>query len=138
MTQENTPATTPATTPAHLIALDANGLGQMDGGAFGKAIARQLQLIQEDIVNRPCDAAGKSLERSLKITIRFNPVAIIDPETRSIVLQQILAEPEVKGLLPPMRGSKHDLRIRGGRMAFNKDVPANFTQIPMDYGEGDD
>lgn len=119
----------------NIVPLSAENLPHLDVGMFGREIDRQIQTIVDDIQGRPCDAAGRSHSRELRIKLVFVPEVEFDSTSRTNHLKRIRVEPEVKGVLPATKGGVTDVRIVRHRAHFNQDVPSEFTQRSLDYDD---
>lgn len=116
---------------AHHIQLDATGIAELDGGMFGAAINRAIDIVQKDIRDRPANAAGKCEPRKVQIELTFTPEGTLRQGV--FELEAIQLEPKVKGTVPPVVGGVTEVRIVRGKPHFNRDVPHSFDQLPLDF-----
>lgn len=116
----------------HIIPFQASGIHNLDKGAFGKEIDRQLRKIAEDIHDRPMDVTGKATaSRKVKMEFTITPVIEFDPQTEQNVLVSMAVEPSIDGICPKVVGGKTELRYTRGQLLYNKDIPSKFDQRPL-------
>ena len=120
---------------AHIMEFSSNVLADMDAGALGAEITRQIQIACRDIQQRPMDINGKATgSRKVKIGLSFAPILTFNKQTESKELTGIHVEPTVDGTSPAVTGGRTELRISPrGAILFNKLVPGSFDQMPLPF-----
>lgn len=117
----------------HIQPLNARSIADLDNGAFGLEIDRQLRMLARDIVDRPTDVMGKATPgRKLKLAFDLTPIVEFDQQQGISVLTGISVEPSIDGTMPKVSGGKTESRINSdGGLVFNKAIPAKFDQRPL-------
>ncbi len=117
---------------SHIKSFTANVLTELDHGALGVELNRQLQVLARDIIDRPMDAHGKPTPaRKLKLAFELRPIIEFDQEAKSPVLKSIAIEPTVDGITPKVIGGVTELRMIRGQLLYNKFIPDKFDQRPL-------
>ena len=120
----------------HIQPFNAANLCDMDGGAVGAEIDRQLKILCADIADRPMNAMMKATPaRKLHIEISLTPMLIQSKQTQTVELEGICAEPVISGGCPKTMGNKTEVRMKKGKLVYNKAVPENFDQLPLQFSE---
>ena len=97
---------------SHLVPLNFRNLGNLDQGRIGKALEKHLATMAVDIVNRPCDAAGKVHKRQVQITSKM-PAHRSSPVSFKVgnAGQGLMFNPDIPGKeglsQPPIPGTGH-------------------------------
>ena len=119
---------------SHLVPLNFRNLGNLDQGRIGKALEKHLATMAVDIVNRPCDAAGKVHKRQVQITLDLIPETGIG-EFGSVELQGITGEVQITSKMPAHRSSPVSFKVgnAGQGLMFNPDIPGKegLSQPPI-------
>ena len=120
----------------HIEEFTARVIADIDGGALGAELTRQIRTAVNDIVQRPTDVVGKATkERKVTLELSLSPRIKHDPKQQTDNLVGINLEPKVKGTLPTVVGGITDLRCERGMVLFNRSSPDNFDQRPLPFPE---
>ena len=119
----------------HIEELTGRFISQIDQGALGREITRQIRSAVNDIRQRPKTVAGKATgARKLKIQLSFSPRLQYDKATETEELIGIDMEPTVVGMLPSVVGGVTDIRLsKTGAPMLNKAFPGQFEQQPLPF-----
>lgn len=129
---------------SHLVQLNFRNMGELDQGRIGKVLQKHIETARFDIVNRPCDAAGKTHKREIIIKLE------LVPETRvgdfgAVELEHINGEIQITSKLPAHRSAPIAFNVdrQSGGLVFNPDIPGEEgldqqTLPGTGYTEGDD
>lgn len=115
---------------SHIVPICARSIPEFDRGMFGKAVDREIGLIMQDIQQRPANMAGKTETRKLKIEVAFKPI-VRQHTDGSYQLIGIEMEPQFSGVIPKTVGGVTDVKIVRGKACFNREIPADFNQLPL-------
>ncbi len=111
-----------------LEALRLDTLPELDP-RIGALFERQVAVIAQDCMNRPADAAPRT------ITLEFKIVPIAEVRGEHIECARVDVSVDCKAKVPTFKSATYPLEVNKAGLKFNRDIPEELDQ-PSLYPQG--
>ncbi len=111
-----------------ILPLSLASVCEMDDGQIHKDFDSELVDVCNDIKRRGAGKNGKSAKRKLVLELEVEGEFVFDRELGGYKLAGYFATPTFQSKRPKITGKRHEVKVRKGKLTFNRDNPEHHSQ----------